>query len=101
MVIGYLCQGGPCVALSKSVYRALPTASLLHPPTLHNEQHRRQKLLKPEGKPVSGFVDVWLAITANDSSSDVLEEPDALEEPAVPEEPLDLYQKEIRSRDLS
>ena len=92
MVIGYLCQGGPCVALSKSVYRALPTASLLHPPTLHNEQHRRQKLLKPEGKPVSGFVDVWLAITANDSSSDVLEEPDALEEPAVPEEPLDLYQ---------
>ena len=41
---------------------------------------------------MSGFVDVWLAITANDSSSDVLEEPDALEEPAVPEEPLDLYQ---------
>ena len=32
---------------------------------------------------MSGFVDVWLAITANDSSSDVLEEPDALEEPAV------------------
>ena len=92
MVIGYMCQGGPCVALSKSVYRALPSTSLLHPPKLHYEQHRRQKLLKPKVKPVSGFVDVWLAITANDSSSDVLEEPDALEEPAVPEEPLDLYQ---------
>lgn len=87
MAIGYMCQGGPCVALRAC--RAL-CPSLLHPRTLHIEQYRRQKLLTPEAKPVSRFVDVWLAIAASDSSSNVLEEPDALEEPAAPEAPLDL-----------